>query len=242
MDGVPTPLITPAWRRPALVAGLVGVTVFLALAVLLFHGHHTAFDSWAFRVLLAHIPGSSAQFLLGFTEPALSVLLLALTAAVATSVRRFDLALLALVGPAVATALASDVAKPVIHRTLLGGTVGSYPSGHETGVTCTATVVLIALGQLPLRRTARYAAAAVLAGWVVVAAVALTRNFYHYATDTIGAMGLSIALMLGLAALLDAIVPALGRRGVDRPRSDATAPRPAPLPVDGHEDQLTPRA
>ena len=225
MDGVPSPLIAPAWRRPALVAGLVGVAVFLALAVALFHGHRTAFDSWAFRVLPAHIADGPAQFLLGFTEPALSVLLLALTIAVAASVRRYDLALLALIGPALATALASDVAKPVIHRTLFAGTVGSYPSGHETGVASTATVVLIALGQVPFRRIARYAVAAVLGGWVVVAAVALTRGYYHYATDTIGAAGLSIGLMLGLAALLDALRPALVRR----------------VPADGPDVQLTPR-
>ncbi len=201
------PLIAPAWRRPALLGAVVGLAVFLALGVVTFHAKRTAFDSWVFRFLPEHLPTAQGQFLLQFTDPAVSVLLLALTVVLAAAVRRFDLVALAVIGPAVGTALVSDVIKPFVHRTLFGGSVGTFPSGHETAVTCTATVLLVAFGRLPLRRGARYALGAVLGVWVLAAAVALTRFYYHYATDTVGAMGFSVAFVLGLAALLDRYLP-----------------------------------
>jgi membrane-associated phospholipid phosphatase len=245
-------LIAPAWRRPALVGASLGLAVFLSLAVLVFHARRTGFDTWAFRVLPEHIAPSRTQFLIGFTEPAISVVLLALTVVLAAATRRVRLVVLAVVGPALGTALASDVAKPFIHRSLFETTSGSYPSGHETGVTCTATVLLIAFGQLPVRRAAKVVLAAVLTVWVAVAAVALTRFYYHYATDTIGAIGLSVAFVFGLAALLDRYWPSGGRpawlptRAARPARPDGPArplpsrrPRPA---SDEPEAQLTPRS
>ncbi len=223
------PLIAPAWRRAALVSALLGLAVFLSLAVLTFHAGRTGFDSWAFRVLPRHISPSHEQFLLSFTEPSVSVLLLILTAVLAASARRVDVVGLVVLGPSLGTLLVAGVVKPVVHRTLFAGATGTYPSGHETGVACSATVLLVAFGQLPLRRVARCALAVVLGGWVVVAAVALTRGYYHYATDTIGALGFSLALVLALAALLD--------------RCASTWPgrRPRPVPVDEPDAQLTPR-
>jgi membrane-associated phospholipid phosphatase len=232
MACVQGPLIDRGWRRPAAVAAVVGLAVFLVLAVLLFHGTRTTFDSWVFRVLPPHISAGHNELLLGFTEPSVSVLLLALTLVLALSARRYDLAVLAALGPALGTVLASDIAKPIIHRTLFGGAQGTFPSGHETGVTCTATVLLVAFGQLPLRRAARCALVAVLAAWVVISAVALTRFYYHYATDTIGAIGLSVAFVLGSAALLDRYWPRRRRRPLPR-----VAGRPRPRPA-----QLTPRS
>lgn len=200
---MPPPLIAAPWRRRASAAAVAGIAVFLSLAVLVFHASRTAFDAWAFRVLPGHISDSHAQFLIGFTDPALSVVLLTLLVVLALSARRVELAVLAVAGPALGTVLASDVLKPLIRRTLFDGTAGSFPSGHETGVTCTATVLLVAFGQLPVRRAGRYVLAALLGLWVVVSAVGLTRFYYHYATDTIGAVGFSVAFVLGLALLLD---------------------------------------
>lgn len=225
-------MIAPAWRRPALLGAGLALAVFVVLAVLTFHATRSSFDSWTFRVLAQHLSPSRADFLISFTEPAVSVLLLVLTTVLAGSLGRYDVAVLAALGPALGTLLASDVGKPLIHRTMSGNAAGTFPSGHETGVTCTATVLLVAFGQLPIRRAARLVLAAVLAGWVLVAAVGLTRSYYHYATDTIGAMGFSIALILGLAALLDRYRPRRRRRP-----SPPVARRPRPRPV-----QLTPRS
>ncbi|WP_375503945.1 hypothetical protein [uncultured Jatrophihabitans sp.] len=249
------PLIAPAFRRPALFVAVLGFAVFFSLAVLIFHAKRTAFDSWAFRVLPERISSAPAQFMIGFTDPAVSVLLLVLTVVLAWSVRRLDIVILAVVGPIVGTILVSDVAKPIVHRTLFGGTTGTYPSGHQTGVTCTATVLLIAFGLLPLRRPVKYALAVVLAVWVIIAAVALTRFYYHYATDTIGSMGLSVALVLGLAGLLDRYWPSRGGASRRPPRQARAAPsrsprpvrprpsrRPRPVPADESGTQLTPRA
>ncbi|WP_375486898.1 phosphatase PAP2 family protein [uncultured Jatrophihabitans sp.] len=248
MAGVTGPLLSPAWRRRARVVALVGLAVFLALAVLTFHGRSTSVDSWVFRKLPGLIRPQTASFLLQFTEPAVSVVLLALLVVLAASARRFDVVVLAVVAPVLGTLLASDVAKPLIHRTLFDGTVGSFPSGHQTGVTCTATVLLVAFGQLPLHRAARYVLAGVLLVWVVITAVALTRYYYHYATDTLGAIGLSVAVVLGLSTLLDRV----GARWA-RPGPAPATPRPRPRPGPARRstpqrrrprppvDQLTPR-
>jgi uncharacterized membrane protein len=39
--------------------------------------------------------------------------------------------------------------------------------------------------------------------WALVAAIGLVRNFWHYATDTIGAMFLAVVVVVGLALLID---------------------------------------
>ena len=233
MGCVQGPLIGRAWRRPALLGAGLALTVFVLLAVVTFHATRTSFDLWVFRVLAQQFSPHRAVFLISFTEPAVSVLLLVLTTVLAGSLRRFDLAVLAALGPALGTLLASDVGKPLIHRTMSGAAAGTFPSGHETGVTCTAMVLLLAFGQLPVRRAAHVLLAVVLACWVLVAAVGLTRSYYHYATDTIGAIGFSIALILGLAALLDRYWPRPRRR----PLPPAAARRPSPRPA-----QLTPRS
>ena len=48
--------------------------------------------------------------------------------------------------------------------------------------------------------------------WTVLAAVGLVRNFWHYATDTIGAMLLATTVVLGMALAIDRYGEPVARR------------------------------
>ena len=207
------PLIQHSWRRAAVVAIGLGALVATVLGVLLFHGGRTRVDLWVFHVLDAHIGARGASDLLWATEPLLAVGLLCIVVLVAVALRRLDVVLLAIAGPVLGVVLSSEILKPLLGRRLGPGVLGngpmlvtragSYPSGHETGVTTTALVLFLVCCQLPWRRWLKATVAAVLLAWIVVAAVALVRNFYHYATDTVGGVGVSLVVVLSLALLID---------------------------------------
>ncbi|WP_300679296.1 phosphatase PAP2 family protein, partial [Nocardioides sp.] len=207
------------------------------LGVLTFHTGWTSYDTWMLRRLNAHIGAWGAGELLGFTQPAIAISLMAFVLAGALVVRRFDVALLAVAGPVIGVVLVSGVLKPaldrpgplVINGQLATGNVGSYPSGHQMGVTCAALVLFLVACQLPIGRRARTGVALVLLAWVAVASIALTRGVFHYSTDTIGAVGLSTAVVLGTALLLDRWLP-------DRLRTRPPVPA---LPERARAAQLT---
>ena len=208
-------LVHERWRPVAQSAITAGVGVAVVLGVLTFHDGWTAYDAWMLHRLDAHIGARGAGQLFGVTQPAIAVSLMAFVVIGALVVRRVDVALLAVVGPVVGVVLVSDVLKPaldrpgplVINGQLATGTVGSYPSGHQTGVTCAALVLFLVACQLPIGRRARIGVALVLGTWVGLASIALTRGVFHYSTDTIGAVGLSTAVVLGTALLLDHWLP-----------------------------------
>jgi membrane-associated phospholipid phosphatase len=126
-------------------------------------------------------------------------------------------ALLCLVGPALAGAMAEWFLKPLIDRRMDGDL--AFPSGQATGAV--AVAVVIALLLLPggaLREGLGRAAQGVL--WVATAAfgagvgVALVVLHLHYATDVLGATVLAPVVIVTLAAVLDRLG---GRGGVRRP-------------------------
>ena len=217
MDGVETTraLVHERWRPVAQSAITAGVGVAVVLGVLTFHDGWTSYDTWVLHTLDAHIGAWGSGQLTGFTQPAIAVSLMAFVVIGALIVRRVDIALLAVVGPVIGVVLVSGVLKPALDRPgpllingqLATGTVGSYPSGHQTGVTCAALVLFLVACQLPIGRRARTGVALVLLAWVAVASIALTRGVFHYSTDTIGAVGLSTAVVLGTALLLDRWLP-----------------------------------
>lgn len=205
------PLVQRAWHRPAWFAIALGLAVGLAIGALTYRSASTSFDNWVARELFRRID-VGARPLLQLSDPYFTVALLACVAICGALARRWDIAVLAVVGPALAIVLVEYVLKPVFGRqlgpyVLYGSTVdalrGSYPSGHETGVVSTALLLLIVSAQVQLSRGWRVVVCVVLALWSVLAAVGLVRNFYHYATDTIGAMGFTVAFMLGTALLVD---------------------------------------
>ena len=161
-----------------------------------------------------------APVLLGLSEPAISISICVMIAVVAALLRRFDLAALAFLGPTLTVVLTKFVLKPLLGRhygsnevaePVLGHQLfddkfeltGVFPSGHESAVAATACLLVIVAFQLPLTRRIRAAATGLIAVWTVLAAVGLVRNFWHYATDTIGAMLLATTVVLGMALGID---------------------------------------
>lgn len=206
------PLIARRWRVPALVASGAAVALVVALGVVVQHGASTSFDTWVARRLFAHIGSTGARVLADCSNPAVSVAVLLTVCFGAVLVRRWDVLALAIIGPTIAVLVSEQILKPVVGRVLgryvyEGSSVGAYPSaypsGHETAVVAAAMVVLIAAGQLRAPAAWRVAVTCVLALWAVVAALGLVRNFYHYATDTMGGAGVAIAVVIGTALLID---------------------------------------
>jgi undecaprenyl-diphosphatase len=126
--------------------------------------------------------------------------------------RRFGLAAVAAIGPGAAFVLTEWVVKPVVHRTyaspivINGREVYLYPSGHETGIACLTAVLVLALYALTSSRLV-LAVAALAAGVLdFLAAAALVGNGFHFATDTIAAVCVSLACVLGAGLGVDALV------------------------------------
>ena len=216
---MPAPLIPPARRIGVLWLCAAAAIGFGLLATWVDHRSSTGFDSWMFDKLYTWISNGAAAVLLGFSEPALSISLCAVVAIGAALVRRWDLATLAVVGPTLTVVLTRWVFKPLLGRTLgtdqlepIFGAIppadaftvtGAFPSGHESAVASTAWLFVIVVVQLPLSRRVRGLAFAAIAIWTVVAAVGLVRNFWHYATDTVGAMLLATVIVPGVALVID---------------------------------------
>ncbi|HEX3336680.1 MAG TPA: hypothetical protein VHS54_09480 [Jatrophihabitans sp.] len=199
-----------------------------ALSVWLHDSTTTAFDNWMLRVLYNHIGQTGSQPLLGISEPMLTFTLLAAVVIFAALVRLWTVVALALIGPLVALGLTELVLKPLVHRTIgksilqndpYPGFGTAFPSGHETGVMAAALVLALVLHRSPLPKSWRITGWVVLALWTVVAALGLVRGFYHYATDTVGAITLTTASVLGTALVIDAATHA------SQPRSPAGAER-----------------
>ncbi len=197
-----------------------GALLAVVLGVIVFRGTTTRFDSWVFVELYRHVGLQGQVALIHFSDPVLSTGLMAAVALAAALARRWNVVALAVAGPLLALGLTEAVLKPVVGRLLgplvlhgssAGALPGSYPSGHETGVVSVATVTLIACAQLRAPRAVRAGVTVLLAAWVVVAAVGLVRGFFHYATDTIGALGVTVAIVLATALAVDALTPRLAR-------------------------------
>lgn len=220
---MPTTLVTDAWRKPLLWTAAVAVALVATLAVLV-HRSSTAFDTWIYRELYRHIGTSGASSLLDVSSPRLSIALLAVVVLFGAILRRWDIAALAVLGPAAAMVCTEWVLKPLIGRPLVIGAYtvrGVFPSGHETIVSATAFVLLIVLGRLPLRPAVRGVGVGLLATWTLLAAVGLVRNYWHYATDTIGGCCVSVAVVSSIALGIDWLGARL-RRSVSSP--DARTP------------------
>jgi undecaprenyl-diphosphatase len=126
-------------------------------------------------------------------------------AVVLYATQRYRAALLAVLGPLVATGLTEWVLKPTVDRRILGYV--TYPSGHSTGAFSVATVLAIVLlgGGARPRLTARVLASVVVFAIACLVAVSLVVAGYHVPTDTLGGAGLGVATVLALALLIDAL-------------------------------------
>jgi membrane-associated phospholipid phosphatase len=223
------PLISRTWRVPAAVLCIAAAAVLTTFVLTFGHRGSTRFDTWAFEELYAHVSTGAAGTLLGFSTPQIGISLAALAALVAALVRRWDVAALAALGPTVTVVVTEFVLKPTLGRALVidgVGVTGVFPSGHESVVASTACVLAVVVWQLPMGRGVRAVVLTMLGAWTVLAALGLVRNFWHYATDTIGAACLSVAVVLGMALAIDAVAGRRAGRRDARPAADALAPVP----------------
>ena len=218
---MPTTLIAPRWRRPVIAAAASCALVVVALAVIVYHGRSTSFDNWVFRKFYDGIGWSTAHFLLDLSIPTTSIVILVLVIGIAIVCKEWQVAALGALGPLLAIMTTEFVFKPIVGRALHPVALSSnlplsirsvYPSGHETTVTATALVLVIAATRLPVQLRFRVALIAVFVAWTVASAVGLIRNFWHYPTDTIGAICLSVSVIACTALFIDRYGARIGPR------------------------------
>ncbi len=143
---------------------------------------------------------------------------------------------LAFVGPLLAMSTTSLALKPLIDRTRSGDL--AFPSGHTTAIASMAVAAgTLLLGWTIVPRLLRTSGAAALALLVVAVAVALVGRGYHYPTDTVGGIGVALAVVLLVALAIDAIGNHPANRRADL---DAVAPPDSPRRAHTRRDPTPP--
>jgi undecaprenyl-diphosphatase len=208
------PLISDYWRRVAIGLTVLSAVGLAVLCVAFYHDRRpTAFDSSVRQHLYAHSGHGLARVMLSVTDPRFTTAACVGIAVLALVFRRWNVAAVTIIAPIVAIVLTTVVLKPLIARRLsfeVGPTWVTipgyaFPSGHETGLTSlTAECALLVL-RAPISAVKRGVAMALLVVWTVTGALGLVRNAYHYASDTIGGVCVSLTCVLGAALLVDAI-------------------------------------
>jgi hypothetical protein len=163
--------------------------------------------------------------LVDVADPGSVIVICALLCALFVLMNRSRLAVLAVLGPALAGGLVDLVLKPLFDRHL--DTSLSFPSGHTAATAALALVVIIAMigpSRLPWPFVFRWLVAAAATASVAVIAIALVGGGYHYATDTIGGLFVAIACVLSVAILIDAMA---GQPGSHRAAPNNAAPNQA---------------
>jgi membrane-associated phospholipid phosphatase len=203
-----TPRLVP-WPRVALWAIAVSAAVVAILGGLVHdHAGTNRLDNAILQVINDVVPDRALRLALHLTDPPLVVGVLAATAVFALLLRRWNIAALAVIAPPIALLLTESVLKPVVHRSGEAESL-AYPSGHETGIASLVCVLGLVLLASPVRRRRKVVLAAVLVAVVVAAAVALVGRYFHFATDTVGAVGVAVAVTLAVALVIDRVSAAI---------------------------------
>ena len=199
---------------------MVAVLAAAAVAVLGWHfagdtsaGHldRTIAGDVAMRHGLARFLGQGFADLGDPAPVAVVLVALAALAYVARGRRGFAFAIL---GPLLAMVTTSLVLKPLIDRTR-GGDL-AFPSGHTTAVGSLAlAAAVLLLGWALVPRALRWVGAIALVLVVVAVGTSLVGRGVHYPTDTVGAVGVVLAVVLLVALAIDAVADraALRERG-----------------------------
>jgi undecaprenyl-diphosphatase len=227
-------------RRPLLARrGLAVVIVIGAIlgtaALGVRYGHTSApgrFDRHLDDAIQRRVAGHPHLLvrIIDLADPGSVIVICALLCALFLLLNRTRLAVLAVLGPALAGGLVDLVLKPLFDRHI--STMLSFPSGHTAATAALALVVITATigpGRLPWPFALRWLIAAAATASVPVIAIALVGGGYHYATDTIGGLLVAIACVLSVALLIDAIA---GQRSGHRPAHSKAAPKQAAEPDD----------
>jgi membrane-associated phospholipid phosphatase len=205
------------WPRVA-VGLLVSAAAVVTLLAVRVHGktsgnrYDNKIDSWIQRT----VPDTVLRHALHLTDPPFVVALLGSVAIIGSALRRWDVTALAVFAPGLAVVLTEQVLKPVVHRSAIGPVhtvetagVFAFPSGHETGIASLVAVLGLLLLGSTVRPARKIAGLAVLSAVLVAAAGALVGLSFHYATDTIGAIGVAIAATVGVALVIDRVSAAV---------------------------------
>jgi membrane-associated phospholipid phosphatase len=194
---------------------VVGI-VLVATPALLYAGDDAAgvLDRW---LAIPHSEGphvSAALQVDAIGEPTGRLLLVAAAAALCAVTGRIRLALVALLGTAL-TSVVATVLKPLVGRTIHGEFL-SFPSGHTAAVVAIGLVLgLLAADLLRLGPTAGLVTAFVIAALAgAVMAWAQLVLDAHYLTDAVGGAGCAAAVVPPTAALVDRVAQAISGRGV----------------------------
>ncbi|MFC0438503.1 hypothetical protein [Kutzneria buriramensis] len=210
-------LLPPQARRPAV--GLVVVcAVVVAVGAALYHGERRAgaFDD-AVDDRLFTVFGRDRLLLYDLLHVAdLAVVATVLAVVVVTAVlrRRFDIAALAALGPLASILITEVVLKPLVGRRY-NSTLLSYPSGHTVGtVSECAALGVILLGATGLTLALRVALGVLLAAVSGIVMLALIVDGFHYSTDTVAGLCLSVGIVTLVALGLDGVTGTVTRHPV----------------------------
>jgi membrane-associated phospholipid phosphatase len=143
---------------------------------------------------------------------------------------------LVLAGPPTAMVTTSLVLKPLVERTR--GDDLAFPSGHATSVGSLAVAgAVLVLGLPTLPRALRLLTVGGLAVLVGTVVASLVGRGYHYPTDTLGALGVAVAVVLVVALAVDAWADVVTDPGPD-PRAFDPRERPTDVlpPLDPQPD------
>lgn len=204
------------WPRAAAAVAIGCAVGFVGIGLVVAGDDHgLALDNAFNRWVLAHFDVYARYDMVQLTDPPVIVAAVAVITVGALLVRRLDLAALAVLAPLVATGLTEWVFKPLFDRTVpsvtqrTGTESEAYPSGHETAVSTVLVVLALILLRARVPLAVKVAGLIVLAGYYAITVVALVGQYFHYLTDTIGALGVAIALVLAVALALDRLAARL---------------------------------
>ena len=199
------PLIPRRLRVLTLLAAVLAWTILITLGSLV-SGHRRPgkLDGTLSRGIddLVGRRSRLAEVLVTPTDTLVVLALLVLLVAVGLILHRWEVAILAVAGPGIAVTIAELVLKPLFDRRIHGGL--SYPSGHMVAAVSALTVALLVV-TAGARWWLRLVIAPVWAALVVVLMTGLVAMDYHYPTDAIGGLCLSLGVILPLALLADRV-------------------------------------
>ncbi len=201
------------WPRAALFA-MAGCVAGVAVLGALLHDdtHSNRVDSAIARWIGEDVPDGAVREFLHLSDPPLLVAVAVLTVIVAVLMRRWDVAALVVIVPPVAVVVTEKVLKPLVNRSNVLVTEGlhqagttAYPSGHETATAAVAAVIAVFVAGAGVRRAWQIAWLVGLTVVVVLAAIGLVGAFFHFATDTIGAVGVALTTTLAVGLAVDRV-------------------------------------
>ena len=167
------------------------------------------------------------QRVINLANPGSAVLICAALCVVFFFTHHRRLAVLVVIGPALAGVLVDVVLKPLFDRRLAGAL--SYPSGHTAAASSIALVIVVAMlggSRVPWPAAVRWAVSAFALAAAGLVAAALIAEGYHYTTDTFGGFLVAITCVVGAALSIDALTPDDESKGEStRPVDDELLPR-----------------